>query len=51
VLSWARAAVSFGSRAALLLRFLGQLRSLKGARPAGERVRTPRARRSRTAEH
>ena len=51
VLAWARAAVSFGSRAALLLRFLGQLRSLKDARSAGERSRTPRARRTRAAEH
>jgi hypothetical protein len=51
VLGWARAAVSFGSRAALLLRFLGQLRSLRDARASGEGRRVSRARRARTAEH
>jgi hypothetical protein len=40
VLEWVRAAVAFGSRAALVLRLLGGLRALRPAGP--ERSRAPR---------
>lgn len=48
VLEWARAAVAFGSKAALLLRFLGGLRALRTTAPAeGSRA----ARRARAGGH
>ena len=50
VLAWVRTAVSLASRASVALRVVGQLRSLGIGRGA-ERVRTPRARRTRAAEH